>query len=122
MYDTNISISVRQAGEGVYIIDIRGGLTAVAESALFDAFTQAGTTGARVILFGFTDLTYMNSAGIGLLVRLVIRAQRQAQQILAFGLQEHFRRVFELTRLQEVIRIFATEEEALQSTQESASA
>ena len=61
------------------------------------------------------QLTYLNSAGIGLLVRLVIRAQHQGQQVLAFGLQNHFRRIFELTRLNEVIHIYDSEAEAFMS-------
>lgn len=113
MYETEVSINLRPVNGQVSIIDIQGGLTAAAESALMDTFSQASDAGAQIILLGFDELTYMNSAGIGLLVRLVIRAQRQEQQVLAFGLQEHYRRIFELTRLQEVIRTYDAEEEAL---------
>jgi anti-sigma B factor antagonist len=113
MYETNISINLRPIREQVSIIDIQGGLTAAAETVLMDTFSQASDAGAQFVLLGFEELTYMNSAGIGLLVRLVIRAQRQGQQVLAFGLQEHYRRIFELTHLQEVIRTYDTETEAL---------
>ncbi len=119
MYDTNISVNVRSAGKRVSIIEIKGGLTAVAETTLMDAFTRASEDGVQVILLNFEGLTYMNSAGIGLLVRLVIRAQRQSQQILAFGLQEHYRRIFELTRLQEVIHVHETEAAALAAVLET---
>ena len=33
----------------------------------------------------------MNSGGIGLLVTLLVRAQRQRQRVLAFGLSDHYR-------------------------------
>ena len=36
-------------------------------------------------------LDYMNSGGIGLLVTLLVRAQRQHQQMLAYGLSDHYR-------------------------------
>lgn len=113
MYETKISINLRPVGDRVSIIDIEGGVTAAAESTLIDAFRQASDNGAQAILLGFDRMTYMNSAGIGLLVRLVIRAQRQGQQVMAFGLQEHYRHIFELTRLQEVIHLYATETEAV---------
>ena len=61
----------------------------------------------------FTDLQYMNSSGIGLLIMLLIRAQRQGQQMLAFGLREHYAQIFELTRLNEAIQVFESEAEAL---------
>jgi anti-sigma B factor antagonist len=54
----------------------------------------------------------MNSSGIGLLVTLLIRAQRQKQKLLACGLNDHYRQIFELTRLNEAITIYSTEVEA----------
>jgi len=55
----------------------------------------------------------MNSSGIGLLVTLLVRAQRARQRILACGLTEHYREIFELTRLDEVISIHDSEAAAL---------
>ena len=52
----------------------------------------------------------MNSGGIGLLVTLLVRAQRNASSIFAYGLTDHYRQIFELTRLDEVIAIHETEE------------
>ena len=57
-------------------------------------------------MLNFPALDYMNSGGIGLLVMLLVRAQRQRQKVLAFGLSEHYRQIFELTRLDEAIGIF----------------
>lgn len=97
------------------VIDIRGEVTAASESALMDAYALATASGARLILLNFADLEYMNSSGIGLLVTLLIRANRQGQKIAAFGLSDHYRDIFELTRLDEAIHIFATEHEAVSS-------
>ena len=46
-----------------------------------------------------------------MLVTLLVRANRQRQRLVAFGLNEHYRQIFELTRLDE-IGIFDTEAEA----------
>jgi anti-sigma B factor antagonist len=78
-----------------------------------DAYAAASARGARSILLNFNDLEYMNSSGIGLLVTLLIRAQRQGQKIAAFGLSPHYRDIFELTRLDEAIHIFDDEASAL---------
>jgi anti-sigma B factor antagonist len=56
----------------------------------------------------------MNSSGIGLLVTLLIRTQRQNQRLLAYGLNQHYQQIFELTRLNEAIGIFPNEIEALE--------
>ena len=78
-----------------------------------DAYNRASDGGARVIVLNFTDLDYMNSSGIGLLVTLLIRVQRHKQQLRAFGLTEHYEQIFKLTRLNEAIGICASEAEAI---------
>ena len=55
----------------------------------------------------------MNSSGIGLLVTLLIRTNRQKQRLIAYGLTEHYQQIFELTRLNEAISIYQSEAEAL---------
>jgi anti-sigma B factor antagonist len=55
----------------------------------------------------------MNSTGIGLLVTLLIRAQRQEQRLLACGLSSHYKQIFDLTRLDEAIAIYDSETDAL---------
>jgi len=78
-----------------------------------DAYTEATTAGARNIILNFSKLEYMNSSGIGLLVTLLIRANRQNQRLLACGLSEHYQQIFDLTRLNEAILTYASEAEAL---------
>ena len=55
----------------------------------------------------------MNSSGIGLLVTLLVRANRMHQQLLACGLSEHYRQIFDLTRLDEAIAIHEDEAAAI---------
>ncbi len=94
-------------------MDIHGEINAFAENALMDAYTQASSAGAQNILLNFSGLEYMNSSGIGLLVTLLIRANRQKQRLVACGLSEHYQQIFQLTRLNEAITIYATEADAL---------
>jgi anti-anti-sigma factor len=78
-----------------------------------DAYARATASGVRTVLLDFSALDYMNSSGIGLLVTLLIRANRQGQRIGAFGLTAHYRDIFELTRLDEAIRIYDGEPAAV---------
>jgi anti-sigma B factor antagonist len=113
MAQGTVSFAVRQLTDTASAIDIQGDVTAASEDALMDAFTTATEAGARVVLLDFTALEYMNSGGIGLLVTLLVRANRQRQQLLACGLNDHYRQIFELTRLDEAVAIHANEAEAL---------
>jgi anti-sigma B factor antagonist len=115
MADTELKIDIRKPNNQVSIIEIHGPISAKAEKALEDAYSQASQCKIKSIVLDFNDLGYMNSSGIGLLVTMLIRANRQKQRLLAIGLNEHYREIFELTRLDEVITIFNTEAEALAS-------
>jgi anti-sigma B factor antagonist len=112
MSQVKVTMTVRSTGNRIGIIDIHGEVTGTAENVLTDAYANAGAD-ARAVVLNFTGLEYMNSSGIGLLVMLLIRAQRQGQKLLAFGLTEHYREIFELTRLNEAIALFADEQAAL---------
>ena len=113
MAKANVTVTVRKASDSVSILDVKGEVTAFAENPLMDAYTEATSGNARVIVLNFNGLEYMNSSGIGLLVTLLIRANRQKQRLLTYGLSEHYRNIFELTRLNEAIGIYNTEAEAL---------
>jgi anti-sigma B factor antagonist len=117
MNKANITVNVRKPGNGTSIIDISGEVNAFAEDALMGAYTQACNGNTQAIILNFSGLEYMNSSGIGLLVTLLIRVNRQKQKLLAYGLSEHYRQIFELTRLNEAIGIYATEAEALGAVQ-----
>ncbi len=115
MSHVNVALSVRQVTPRTSIIDIRGEVNAFAENALAAAYAEASTPTTQAIVLNFTGLEYMNSSGIGLLVTFLIRANRQKQRMLAYGLSEHYRHIFELTRLDEAIGIYDSEAEAIEA-------
>ena len=104
---------VRSAGGDVAVIGLTGDVTAACETELMDAYREAGRSEIRGIVLDFTGLDYMNSSGIGLLVTLLVRAKREGQQVSAYGLSDHYRQIFELTRLDEVISVHDEEEPAV---------
>jgi anti-sigma B factor antagonist len=113
MSSVAVSFNVRQANPAIAILDIQGEINASAERSLMEAYTQATDQGAQAIVLNFSGLDYMNSSGIGLLVTLLIRVRRNNQRLLACGLSEHYRQIFELTRLNEAITIYPNEADAL---------
>jgi anti-sigma B factor antagonist len=108
-----VVMDVRELSPRTSVVDIRGDVTAASEGPLMDAYSKASGPATRVLVLNFSGLEYMNSGGIGMLVTLLVRANRQRQQLLAFGLNDHYRQIFELTRLDEAIGIHANEADAL---------
>ena len=113
MPQANVVMNVRKPTNTVSIIDIEGDVSAFAEDTLMEAYTEASSPTTRTIILNFNGLEYMNSSGIGLLVTLLIRINRQKQRMLAFGLSDHYKHIFELTRLNEAIGIYDTEADVL---------
>jgi anti-sigma B factor antagonist len=108
-------MDVRKVNDGVSVVDIRGEFTALAEGVLMDAYDQASAGGVRAIILNFEGLEYMNSSGIGLLVTLLIRVNRERQKLLTYGLSEHYRNIFQITRLDDAIPTYDAEEDAVQA-------
>jgi anti-sigma B factor antagonist len=107
------ALDVRVVNAHTSIIGIAGDVTAAREAALMEAYNAAATAGTRTVILDFSELEYMNSTGIGLLVTLLVRANRAQQKLLACGFTDHYRQILQLTRLDEAIGIYDTEADAI---------
>ncbi len=112
MSSPNLTMNIRELTDGIRVIDIEGEITAFSEKEISAAHEKAGD-GATAVILNFEGLEYMNSGGIGLLVTTLIRAQRSGHSLRAYGLTDHYREIFNLTRLDEAIGIYDDEGSAL---------
>ncbi|HTP15646.1 MAG TPA: STAS domain-containing protein [Streptosporangiaceae bacterium] len=113
MDEPEVRMDVRRISDSVAVVDIDGDVTAACEPLLMSAYEGAGGPRASRVVLNFSGLQYMNSGGIGMLVTLLVRANRQHQKLAAYGLSHHYREIFELTRLDEAITIYDDEASAL---------
>jgi anti-anti-sigma factor len=111
-----LSLTVRKPNARIAIVDIAGEFTGDAETRLMDAYEQA--EGVKALILNFDGMDYMNSSGIGLLITLMIRINRNKQKLFVYGLKEHYRQIFKLTRLDEAVVIYNNEAEAVAAAQE----
>jgi anti-anti-sigma factor len=113
--------SVRhESGKQVAIVDMRGEINALAENALNTAYASAVESDPARILLNFSDVDYINSTGIALIVGVLARARKEHRPITACGLSEHYREVFEITRLADFMSIFPDEASAVSGLTASA--
>lgn len=115
MTETMLTTTVHRATPGVTVIELAGDVTPAVEQELMAAYDEAGDDDSVVLDFG--GLEYMNSGGIGLLVTLLVRAQRAGQQLLAHGLSDHYRQIFSLTRLDDAIELHPDRDTAVEAAQ-----
>jgi anti-sigma B factor antagonist len=116
MGEVRTRADVRKISELAAVIDVQGDVTAASEPVLMSAFEKAFAQGAGRLVLNLGDLECMDSGGIGILVTLLIRANRQHKELAAYGLSDHYREIFELTRLDEAITIYGSEQAALIGT------
>lgn len=113
MSENKLIATVRRVSPLANVIDTQGEISSFSEKSLMDAYAEAIQDNKRTVIFNFTDVTYINSFGIGMLITLLIRARRENKNIVGYGLSEHYVKIFELTRLDQVIPLYSTQEIAL---------
>ena len=103
---------VRKRGDTA-VIDLRGEIDSRADQALGSAYAKATENGTGSVILNFAGADYMNSTGIALIVGLLAQAKAQGVKIAACGLSDHYREIFEITRLADFITITDTEDGAV---------
>jgi len=97
----------------VSIINMHGEINAFAEEAMNAAYEEADRESSDVIVVNFSDVDYINSTGIALIVGLLARARKSRRRLLACGLSEHYVEIFHITRLADFMTVFPDETAAL---------
>jgi anti-anti-sigma factor len=112
MTTSELQATVRERA-GVAVIDLTGDLNSSAEGALNQAYEQATGSGADSVVLNFGRAEYINSTGIALIVGLLAQARANQVQVKAFGLSDHYREIFEITRLADFMTITDDEDRAV---------
>ena len=86
-------------------IHCEGDLNGRADEAMETAYTESAALGASQITLDFEQVGYINSTGIALIVRLLTSARADGRTVRAVGLTDHYRQIFEITRLSDYMEI-----------------
>ena len=90
-------------GTEVGVIDLVGLLDRDAEGPIATAYEAATVLDPRAVLLDFAAVEYINSTGIAVVVGVLGRARSEGREVRARGLTEHYRHIFEITRLSDFI-------------------
>lgn len=96
--------AVRQDG-GRSVIALTGTVNRAAQGGLEAAYSEAARRGGEILL-DFSNVEYINSTGIAVIVGVLAMARAEGRHIGAFGLTEHYREVFQITRLSDFMHIY----------------
>ncbi len=105
-----------QLGPKAAVIVLTGQVDREAASNIAAAYDAAAASDPETVVLDFTDVGYINSTGIALVVSLLGRARAEGRAVHAVGLTEHYRHIFDITRLSDFIQVFSDVDSAVGST------
>lgn len=110
---TRVFEAVVRPQAGVAIVELHGDVNRDSDAELNRAYEAAAAEGARTLLLDFADVPYINSTGIAVIVGLLARARRDGRSLVVCNLSEHYRTIFEITRLIDFMQVYPDVEGAL---------
>lgn len=110
-----MQIEQRQVGS-VMILDLKGKITlGEGDEALKDKINSLILQGHKKMLLNFGDVPYIDSAGLGEIVRTYTTVSRQGGQLKLVNLTKRITDLLSITKLLTVFETFDNEAEALKS-------
>ena len=98
---------------GKAILDLFGEINSLSEEVLQNAYTEAENLGVGSIVLNFSAVDYINSTGIALIVGILAQARKSHIDVITYGLSDHYKEIFQITRLSDFMTIFPDEASAL---------
>ena len=89
----------------VGVIEMSGQVNRHAEEAVNQAYDAVTVNGVKSIDLRFEDVEYINSTGIAVIVGVLARARKDGLSVAAHGLTDHYKHVFQITRLSDFMTI-----------------
>ena len=110
----SFSATIRQVGQ-VSVVEVTGKLTSLESGALNNSIAQLLKEGRKHILLNLKGLTYLDSSGIGELVRTYLSVIKRDGEMKVVGLTDKAEEILKITKLYQVFQEFQDERSALQS-------
>jgi anti-anti-sigma factor len=110
MRDEPLTYSFSQGkSEGTMVLKLVGPLTL---STMFGFQDEFRSRKPQVTILDLSETTYMDSAGLGLIMNYYVSAADHGRKLLLAGVNERVKALFEMTKVQGVLRSFPTVEAA----------
>ncbi|MGD1210000.1 MAG: STAS domain-containing protein [Candidatus Acidiferrales bacterium] len=108
------SVTIRQSGS-VTVVDIKGTITYQGADALHEMFRDLLRKGRKKILLNLSEVTQLDSSGIGELARGFAMVKSAGGDFKMMQLNKQVQRLLEITNLCQIFEDFSDEQSALHS-------
>ncbi len=110
----NFTVSIRQSDK-ISLVDVKGRLTSFEAQAFREAIHGLISRGHRNIILNLNGLEYLDSSGIGELVRNYLSVVKKGGAMKVVGLAPKVEEILKVTQLYQVFPEFPDEASALES-------
>jgi anti-sigma B factor antagonist len=111
----SVKLNTRQVGD-VTVIDVSGRITlGEGSSTLRDALRELIAKGNKKILLNLSDVSYIDSSGIGELVSGFTTVTNHGGQLKLVGLSKRVKDLLQITKLYTVFEVHEEEADAIRS-------
>ncbi len=100
--------------EGINIVRLKGSLTVATAQDFFSQMVSFLEEGETNFLLQMSSVDFIDSTGLGTIVRLGKRVKEASGHLRLSDPQPKILEMFELTRLEKILPIFRTQDEALE--------
>ena len=110
-----MKIETRSVGD-VHILDISGKITlGEATKTIRNTISDLLVNGGKKIVLNLTDVNYIDSSGIGELVRTYTTVTNEGRQLKLLNLTKKIRELLAMTKLLTVFQVYENEQAAVAS-------
>ncbi len=101
-----------QDSDGKNIVRISGDIDAYHSPKLKEKMEELIKSDSKILILEFSEVPYIDSAGLGTLVSVLRETRNYQKELKIVGLRKNIKRIFEMTRLDNIFEIYDTIEEA----------
>ena len=107
-----LEVNFEKKGQ-VSILNMKGHLTTDHSKIVLDSFAHIAQEDLKRVLLNFSDVEYINSSGISVLIQLLKTAKEKGANIEFCGLNSHVQRVFDVIGFKDIVPMHQNLKDAL---------
>jgi anti-sigma B factor antagonist len=108
-----LAITTEEIGDAIVVIGLKGEVDLYTCPELKQELLRVINDGATTIVVDLTETTFIDSTGLGVLIRGVERLKTEGGRLAVVCVDPNMVKVFEVTGLNRVFSISSSQEEAL---------
>lgn len=102
------------------VVTLQGPLTSGNCEVFLNAMRRQDSV--PTLILDFSDVPYIDSAGLGMLVSAYVSRQKAGRRTVLSGINARVQKLFEITRVNDLFLIFSSPEEAVAALESAAEA